>query len=77
MTYALPESRYLSRHTAVRQVKWSLFGAMVTETAKEKARDALKNAISEKLGIGAAKPGAQKAEPKDQAREMLKGLFGR
>jgi len=53
------------------------FAAMVGEVAKEKAKDALKNAISEKLGTGATAPGGDKSKPKDQAREMLKGLFGR
>lgn len=53
------------------------FAAMAGEVAKEKAKDALKNAIGEKLGTGAAGPGGDKAKPKDQARELLKGLFGR
>lgn len=53
------------------------FGALVGEVAKEKAKDAVKNAIGEKLGIGGAKTDAQKADPKDQAKEMLKGLFKR
>ena len=55
------------------------FNAMAGEVAKEKARDALRNAIGEKFGAGtgAAKPEGQKTDQKDQARELLKGLFGR
>jgi AsmA protein len=53
------------------------FGAMVGEVAKEKAKEAVTKAISDKLGIGGAKPDGQKADPKDQAREALKGLFKR
>ena len=55
------------------------FGAMATEVAKEKAKDAVSKAISEKFGsgTGAAKPDGQKAEPKDQVRDALKGLFKR
>mgnify|MGYP001569598529 CR=1 FL=1 len=53
------------------------FGAMVGEVAKEKAKDAVTKAISEKLGIGGAKPDGQKADPKDQAREALRSLFKR
>ena len=53
------------------------FGAMVGDVAKEKARDALKDAIGGKLGVGEAKPDGQKSAPKDQAQELLKGLFKR
>ena len=55
------------------------FGAMVGEVAKEKAKGALQDAISEKLGIGSAKTktDGQKADPKDQARDALRGLFKR
>lgn len=53
------------------------FGAMVGEIAKEKAKEAVKNAIGEKLGIGGAKSDGQKADPKDQVRDALKGLFKR
>jgi hypothetical protein len=49
------------------------FAAMVSGVAKE----AVKNAIGEKLGIGAAKPDGQKADPKNQARDALEGLFKR
>lgn len=52
-------------------------GAMVGEVAKEKAKEAVKHAIGEKLGIGGAKPDGQKADPKDQARDALRGLFKR
>jgi hypothetical protein len=45
--------------------------------AKEMATEEVKCAISEKLGIGGAKPDAQKADPKDQARDALRGLFKR
>ena len=50
---------------------------MPGEAAKEKAKDALKNAIGEQPGMGAANPDARKADPKDRAGEALKGLFGR
>ena len=53
------------------------FGAMVGEVAKEKAKEALRDAISEKLGIGGARTDSQKTEPKDQVRDALKGLFKR
>jgi AsmA protein len=55
------------------------FGAMVGEVAKEKVKEAVTKALSDKLGGagGGAKPGAQAADPKDQAREALKGLFKR
>jgi hypothetical protein len=53
------------------------FAAMVGGVAKEKAKEAVKNAIGEKLGIGAAKPDGQKADPKNQARDALRGLFKR
>ncbi len=53
------------------------FGAMAGELAKEKAKEAVTNAITEKLGIGTPKPGGQNTDPKDQAREALKGLFKR
>ena len=53
------------------------FGAMVGEVAKEKAKEAVRDAISEKLGIGGAKADGQKADPKDQARDALRGLFKR
>lgn len=55
------------------------FGAMATEVAKEKAKEAVSKAISEKFGSGsgAAKPDGQKAEPRDQVRDALKGLFKR
>ena len=52
------------------------FGAMVGEVAKEKAKEAVTKAISDKLG-GGAKPDGQKADPKDIARDALKGLFKR
>ena len=50
---------------------------MPGEAAKEKAKDALKNAIGEQPGMGAANPDARKADPKDRSGEALKGLFGR
>jgi len=53
------------------------FGAMVGEVAKEKAKEAVRDAISEKLGIGGAKADGQKADPASQARDALKGLFKR
>ncbi len=56
------------------------FGATVGEVAKEKAKEAVTKAISEKLGAGgagAAKADGQKADPKDQIRDALKGLFKR
>jgi AsmA protein len=52
------------------------FGAMVGEVAKEKAKEAVTRAISDKLG-GGAKPDGQKSDPKDQVRDALKGLFKR
>jgi AsmA protein len=53
------------------------FGAMVGEVAKERAKDAVRNAIGEKLGVGGAKSDGHKADPKDQAQEVLRGLFKR
>jgi AsmA protein len=57
------------------------FGAMITDTARQKVEDAVKERLLERLG-GGAKPGGD-ATPKDgaksggSARDALKGLFGR
>lgn len=58
------------------------FGAMITDTARQKVEDAVKKRLQERLQGGAAKPGAD-APPKDgaksgdSARDALKGLLGR
>ncbi|MDP1537293.1 MAG: AsmA family protein [Burkholderiales bacterium] len=57
------------------------FGAMITDTARQKVEDAVKERLLERLG-GGAKPGGE-ATPKEgaksggSARDALKGLFGR
>ena len=58
------------------------FGAMITDTARQKVEDAITRRLQERLQGGTAKPGAE-AAPKDgeksggSARDLLKGLFGR
>ncbi len=58
------------------------FGAMITDTARQKVEDAITRRLQERLQGGTAKPGTE-AAPKDgeksggSARDLLKGLFGR
>ncbi len=58
------------------------FGAMISDTAKQKVKDAVKSRLQERL-FGGAKPEGATPPPKDgtsggsSARDALKGLFGR
>jgi AsmA protein len=58
------------------------FGAMITDTARQKVEDAVKSRLQDRLLGGGAKPGTD-TPPKDGtksgggARDVLKGLLGR
>jgi len=53
------------------------FGSMVTEAAKQKVEQAVRNKLEERLSGGAAKDGAKGVSPQEQLKGGLKGLFGR